>query len=60
MKKTQPWVVFQHGEKELLRFTVAGIACAEITTTKELLAYERNIPASEIRVYIRQQGSKKK
>lgn len=44
-----PWAVFYHGDKELASFTVSGMAPGEVEATKELLAYEKNIPVSEIR-----------
>ena len=42
------WLVFMHDDKELLRCTVKGLHYGEVEETKNLLAYEKHIPASEI------------
>lgn len=47
------WIVFKHGDQELLAITLKGLAEGEITATKELLAAERSIPAEEIKAFLR-------
>ena len=46
MKKQ--WIVFFHEGKELCRYTVSGTFAGERDATIQLLAYENDIPASEI------------
>ena len=46
----EEYLVFYHEGKELLAYTVQGSFAGELEATKELLAYENNIPYEKITV----------
>lgn len=48
----EKWIVFYHGDRELCAYTAFGTVPGEIDATKELLAYENNIPQEDIRVVV--------
>lgn len=53
-KSKEPWTVYVNDAtgKEILSHTVRGTFPGEIKNTIKLLAYEKGIPAEQIRVYI--------
>ena len=48
MNTNKYWVVFFHGTKELLRYSLYGESEGEREKTIALLAYEKDIPEEEI------------
>lgn len=48
----EPYVVFYHGDKELLAYTVRGTFAGEKGATVEMLASTRGIPIRDIAVTI--------
>ena len=46
----EEYLVFYYKQKELAAYTLRGTFPGEMEATKELLAYENNIAADEIRV----------
>lgn len=45
----EPWIVFYYLDwQEMAAYTVRGAFAGELQATKELLAYEHNIPVSDI------------
>lgn len=56
-RKKRAWIVFRHNGKELCRYSVQGTAPGELKSTLELLAYENDIPESEISWKVEWRGS---
>lgn len=50
--KKEKWVVFYHEDRELCAYTAFGTFPGEVDATKEMLAYENNIPQNAIRVVV--------
>jgi predicted RNA-binding protein with TRAM domain len=50
-QKTPKWIVFKHNDKVLSKISVDGISPGEIKETKGLLAEEKDIPITEIKVF---------
>lgn len=50
-KKVPNWLVFTSGGKRLASVSVDGYMQGEIKATKDLLVFEKNIPASKIKVH---------
>lgn len=48
MKRKQTWIVFFLDGKELASYTLEGTFLGELKSTRELLAYENDVPASSI------------
>ena len=46
----EEYLVFYHGQKELLAYTVRGTFAGELDATKDLLAYEHGITKESIQV----------
>ena len=46
----EEYLVFYHGQRELLAYTVRGTFAGELDATKDLLAYENGITKEAIRV----------
>lgn len=52
MKRKQTWIVFLLDGKELASYTLAGTFPGEREATRELLAYENDVPVSSIYVAV--------
>lgn len=50
--KKEKWVVFYHEDRELCAYTAFGTFPGEVDATKEMLAYENDIPQNAIRVVV--------
>ena len=50
MKQKKLWLVFYHGTKELMAYTLDGTFEGEAEDTIDLLAYENGISKESIRV----------
>ena len=48
----EKWIVFYNGKKELASYTLRGTFPGELRETAELLAYEKGINSSDIKVKI--------
>ena len=60
MKRKKLWLVFYHGAKELMAYTLDGTFEGEAEDTIDLLAYENGISKESIRVACEEKKKKRR